>query len=40
MKWTFNNDKSKTGKQIVVMVKDADGAWRAQKVMYNLDGAP
>jgi ketosteroid isomerase-like protein len=39
MEWTFKNGKSKKGKQIVIMVKDAEGAWRAQKVIYNLDGA-
>jgi len=39
MEWTFNDDTSKQGKQIVVMVKDEGGTWRAQKVIYNLDGA-
>jgi ketosteroid isomerase-like protein len=39
MEWTFKEGKSKKGKQIVIMVKDAEGAWRAQKVIYNLDGS-
>ena len=38
MEWIFKDGKSKTGKQIVVMVKDAEGVWRAQKVIYNLNG--
>lgn len=39
MEWTFKKGKSKKGKQIVIMLKDAGGVWRAQKVIYNLDGA-
>ena len=38
MEWIFKDGKSKTGKQIVVMVKDAGGVWRAQRVIYNLNG--
>jgi len=37
MEWTFKDDESKKGKQIVIMVKDAEGSWRAQKAIYNLD---
>lgn len=40
MEWTFKDGTAKTGKQMVLMAKDADGAWRAQKVIYNLNGAP
>ncbi|WP_244500361.1 YybH family protein [Methyloceanibacter methanicus] len=40
MEWTFKDGTTKTGKQMVLMAKDAGGAWQAQKVIYNLNGAP
>jgi ketosteroid isomerase-like protein len=38
--WSTKGGDKKTGKQIVIAVKDASGAWKAQKVIYNTDGTP
>ena len=38
MEWTFKDGATKKGKQAVVMVKDAQGVWRAQKVIYKQNG--
>lgn len=38
MEWTFEDGKTKKGKQLVVLVKSGkEGVWRAQKVAYNLN---
>jgi len=35
-----NAGKSKKGKQVVVALKGADGAWKAQKVIFNTNAKP
>ena len=38
--WTDTRGGKQKGKQVVVAVKNAAGAWKAQRVIYNLDGRP
>jgi ketosteroid isomerase-like protein len=38
--WSTKGGDKNSGKQIVIAVKDANGAWKAQKVIYNTNGTP
>jgi ketosteroid isomerase-like protein len=47
MQWTFKQAGSDSpigppvmGKQVVVLLKDTRGSWKAQTVIYNTNGAP
>jgi ketosteroid isomerase-like protein len=38
--WNSEDGDNLTGKQVVIAIKDASGAWKAQKVIYNSNSAP
>jgi len=40
MAWTSKDGKKVAAKQMVIAVKEADGTWKVQTVIYNSDPAP